>query len=389
MQQILPRPDLCRQIAIRLDESPITVLLGARQVGKTTLAQMVAETYTNVTVFDLERPAGRRALARTPELTLAGATGLVIIDEIQRMPSLFELLRPICDDSKRKAIFLLLGSASPDLVKGVSESLAGRALFVSVHGFSMEETGVDNQDRLWLQGGFPRSYLAPPEVARRWLESFSQTFLERDIPQLGLRVPGETLRRFWTMLAHYHGQIWNAAELARSMTVTPKTALHYRDLLTGTFMVRALPPWFENVKKRQVKSPKVYIRDSGLLHYLLGIDSMHALRSHPRYGASWEGFAIEQVLTVLGSRDAYFWATHRGAELDLLLLRRGKRWGFEFKCTDAPSTTRSMHVAFADLGIEHLWVVYPGHTSYPLGKHITALPLRDLKKASARILEPE
>jgi len=365
-----------------LDEAPVTVLLGARQTGKTTLSQMVAEIFekrtdAEVHRFDLERAASRAALS-TPEITLELLRGLVVIDEIQRIPQLFETLRPLADRADVPARFLVLGSASPGLVRGVSESLAGRALFVQVPGFAMDELSADAQDSLWIRGGFPRSWLASSEGAsRRWREAFIATFLERDIPQLGIRVPSETLRRFWTMLAHYHGQTWNASELARSLATSPKTALYYRDVLAGGYVLRVLPPWFENLKKRQVKSPKIYISDSGLLHMLLGIDDMVALRSHPRYGASWEGFALEQLLALLGSDNAYFWSTQRGAELDLLLFRAGMRWGFEFKCTDAPTMTKSMHIALNDLGLNRLYVVYPGRERYPLHDKVEAIPLAE------------
>lgn len=379
MEHIIPRRDLIDRIRLGLSEYPVVALLGARQVGKTTLARLLQESSDPVSVFDLERPTGRAALETTPELALSSATGLVIIDEVQRLPSLFEILRPICDDPGRRAKFLLLGSASPDIVRGVSESLAGRVQFVFVPGLALTEVGADKQDQLWLRGGFPRSFLASSDAASdRWRESFRRTFLERDIPNLGLRVPALALDRFWTMLAHYHGQVWNASELARSLDVSAQTANRYRDLLAGTFVVRVLHPWFENISKRQVKSPKVYLRDSGLLHHLLGIDSMASLRSHPRYGASWEGFAIEQVLARFSDRDAYFWSTTRGAELDLVLLRQGHRWGFEFKCSDAPLTTRSMHIALADLGLDHLWVIYPGKTRYSLNEWITVLPLSEV-----------
>ncbi len=379
MQQLSERRELLEGVLVRLAESPVVALLGARQVGKTTLARQVAERLGGATVFDLESAAGRAALQHTPELTLGDATGLVVIDEVQRMPSLFASLRPICDDPHRKATFLLLGSAAPDLVRGVSESLAGRVQFVSVSGFSLAEVGPDEQDRLWLRGGFPRSFLAASDsAADRWLGGFRQTFLERDIPALGVRVPAETLGRFWTMMAHYHGQTWNGAELARAMGSSPSAVNHYSDLLDGTFMVRVLQPWHENLGKRQVKSPKVYLRDSGLLHFFLGIRTMNELRSHPRYGASWEGFALEQVLIRFGEQDAWFWSTQRGAELDLLLFRNGKRWGFEFKCTDAPTTSRSMHIAVEDLNVEHLWVIYPGKQEYRLAEKITALPLKAL-----------
>lgn len=376
---MIERRRLLDQVRLGLSESPAVVLLGARQVGKTTLTRQVAERFGKATVFDLERPSGRAALSMTPELTLEGAEGLVVIDEVQRLPSLFETLRPLCDAPDRRAVFLLPGSTAPDLVKGVSESLAGRVRFVPVPGFSLAETGGDSQDRLWLRGGFPRAYLADSDAAaQRWIEGFRQTFLERDIPGLGLRIPAATLERFWTMLAHYHGQGWNAAELARAMSASPGAVNHYRDVLAGTFMLRVLQPWHENLGKRQVKSPKVYFRDSGLLHHFLGIADMAGLRAHPRYGASWEGFGIEQTLIRFGERDAWFWGTQRGAELDLLLMRQGRRWGFEFKCADAPAATRSMHIALDDLGLAHLWVVYPGKLRYPLGERITALPLREL-----------
>ena len=380
MQQSLERNILLEAIRVRLADSPVVALLGARQVGKTTLAEQLAASWAGRTVvFDLERAETLEAMRATPEKLLAEQEGLVIVDEVQRLPGLFEVLRPLCDARGRKAVFLLLGSASWDLVKGVSETLAGRIQFVDVGGFALSETGVEHQDRLWLRGGFPRAYLAETTASwERWMDGFTRTFLERDIPGLGSRVAPAALGRFWRMLAHFHGQTWNAAELARSMDVSVTAVNHYRDLLAGTFMVRVLPPWFENLGKRLVKSPKVYLRDSGVLHHLLGLGEMIELRTHPRYGASWEGFALEQTLVVHGQRDAYFYGTQRGAELDLLLLRHGRRWGFEFKCTDAPKTTKSMHVALEDLNLEHLWVVYPGTLCYPMAENITALPMRHI-----------
>jgi predicted AAA+ superfamily ATPase len=380
MQQSINRNSLMAAIRVRLGESPVVALLGARQVGKTTLAEQVAAEWGGPTVvFDLEKVAIREALSATPERLLSEQEGLVIVDEVQRMPELFALLRPLCDDRKRKAVYLLLGSASWDLVKGVSETLAGRIQFVDVAGFSLTEVGAERQDELWLRGGFPRAFLAESSDAwERWLEGFTRTFLERDIPGLGSHVSPVALGRFWKMLAHYHGQTWNAAELARSLDVSVTAVNHYRDLLAGTFMARVLPPWFENLGKRLVKSPKVYLRDSGVLHHLLGIKGMLELRTHPRYGASWEGFALEQVLISRGERDAYFYGTQRGAELDLLLLRHGRHWGFEFKCSDAPKTTKAMHIALDDLKLEHLWVVYPGALRYSLTDQITALPLREI-----------
>ena len=380
MQQSIPRSTLLSEAVSGLEEAPTVALLGARQVGKTTLARQVAAAWPGqATVFDLEVPAVREALSQTPETLLRNSEGLVVIDEVQRLPALFEVLRPVCDDPNRKAVFLLLGSASWDLIQGISETLAGRILFVDVGGFSLAEVGPGHQDRLWMRGGFPRAWLARSAAAwKRWMQSFTRTFLERDIPGLGSKVSSETLGRFWRMLAHYHGQTWNAAELGRSMDVSATAVNHYRDLLAGTFMIRVLPPWFENLGKRMVKSPKVYLRDSGILHFLLGIEEMAELAMHPRYGASWEGFALEQTLLAHGQDQTYFYATQRGAELDLLLLRRGKRWGFEFKCTDAPRTTKSMRIVIEDLGLEHLWVIYPGDLEYPISQDITALPLKKI-----------
>ena len=358
-------------------EAPAVALLGARQVGKTTLARQIASGWPGgAVILDLERTTVREALARTPERILSQPEGLVVLDEIQRIPGLFETLRPIADDPNRRAVFLLLGSASWDLVQGISETLAGRIQFVDVAGFSIWEVGRPHQDRLWKRGGFPRAWLAPSEQAwTRWMRSFTRTFLERDIPGLSSRVAPEALGRFWRMLAHWHGQTWNAAELARSMDASPTAVNHYRDLLAGSFMIRVLPPWFENLGKRLVKSPRIFLRDSGVLHFLLGLDDLDQLPLHPRYGASWEGFALEQTLIAHGGHEAYFYRTQRGAELDLLLLRGGKRLGFEFKCSEAPRTTKSMHVVTSDLGLEHLWVVYPGDLEYPLADQITALPL--------------
>ncbi len=386
MQQYIARPDLCADIVGGLSQVPVVALLGARQVGKTTLAAQVASEWPGPsTVLDLEVAAVREALSATPERLLRQSEGLVVLDEVQRMPGLFEILRPICDDRRRNAVFLFLGSASWDLIRGISETLAGRILFVDVSGFSLAEVGPENQDRLWMRGGFPRAWLARSATGwTRWMESFTRTFLERDIPRLGSRVSPEALGRFWRMLAHFHGQVWNATELGRSMDVSATAVNHYRDLLAGTFMIRVLPPWRESLGKRLVKSPKVYLRDSGILHFLLGLEEMRDLPLHPRYGASWEGFALEQTLLAHGERQAYSYRTRRGAELDLMLLRRGRRWGFEFKCTDAPRTTRSMHIVIEDLELEHLWVIYPGDREYPLTDTITALPLKSIQELELR-----
>ena len=382
MQQTVDRPVLRRTILQSLTEVPAAALLGARQVGKTTLARQLAAAWPGPTViFDLERAEVREALSRAPERTLRPRKGLVVLDEVQRVPQLFEALRPLCDDPDREAVFLLLGSASWDLVRGISETLAGRIQFVDVAGLSLDEVGPGHQERLWMRGGFPRAWLAPSAAAwTRWMRSFTRTFLERDIPGLGSKVAPEALGRFWRMLAHWHGQLWNASDLARSMDVSPTATNHYRDLLAGSFMIRVLPPWFENLGKRLVKSPRVYLRDSGVLHFLLGLEDQEQLPFHPAHGASWEGFALEQTLIAHGEHEAYFYRTQRGAELDLLLLRGGKRFGFEFRCSEAPRPTRSMHVVLKDLQLEHLWVVYPGELEYPLTNHVTALPLRSVSE---------
>jgi predicted AAA+ superfamily ATPase len=335
--------------------------------------------------FDLEDPVDVRRLS-APMTTLERLSGLVILDEAQRRPELFELLRVLVDRPKNQARFLLLGSASPRIVKGVSESLAGRIGFIDLSGFDLREIGADNQDRLWIRGGFPRSFLAASDRASLvWRDDFIRTFLERDIPQLGITIPAETLRRFWTMVAHYHGQIWNAAELARSLGTSENTARGYLDILAGAFMVRVLAPWFENVGKRQVKSPKVFLRDTGILHALLQVESLSDLQAHPKLGASWEGFALEQVVGLLETRDTYFWATHGGAELDLLVTLGGKRYGFEFKYQDAPGRTRSMMIAREDLGLEKMWVVYPGSKQYALDAWIDVIPLPSIPRLAGEL----
>ncbi len=316
-----------------------------------------------------------------PMTTLEKLSGLVVIDEVQRRPDLFELIRVLVDRPENRARFLLLGSASPRIVAGVSESLAGRIGFVDLSGFNLRETGPEHQDRLWTRGGFPRAFLAANDTASlRWRDDFVRTFLERDIPQLGISVPAETIRRFWTMVAHYHGQVWNAAQLARSLGASENTARRYLDILAGAFMVRVLAPWFENVGKRQVKAPKIYLRDTGLLHALLQIGTLRELEAHPQLDASWEGFALENVVSLLDTRDVYFWATHGGAELDLLVTLGGRRYGFEFKYRDAPARTRSMLIAREDLGLEHLWVVYPGSTEYALDETIDVVPLGSIPR---------
>jgi predicted AAA+ superfamily ATPase len=374
---MIPRPSALNQIIRAFDVHPVVAMLGPRQCGKTTLAHMVAEREPS-TYFDLENPVDLRRLS-APMTILEQLSGLVIIDEIQHRTDLFALLRVLVDRPENPARFLLLGSASPQLVKGVSDSLAGRIGFVDLAGFDLNEVGVSQRDRLWLRGGFPRSYLAEDDSSSlTWRDAFIRTFLERDIPQLGITIPAETLRRFWTMIAHYHGQVWNAAEFARSLGTSEITARRYLDILAGAYMVRILPPWFENISKRQVKAPKIYIRDSGLLHALLQLPTMSDLQSHPKLGAAWEGFAVEQVIGLLNTRDAYYWATYSGAELDLLIRFSGKNYGFEFKYTDAPGVSRSMRIAIQDLSLDHLWVVYPGRQAYPLDESISVIPLESI-----------
>lgn len=328
--------------------------------------------------FDLENPTDLARLDN-PMLALGSATGLVVIDEVQRKPELFEVLRVLLDRPERQSTFLLLGSASPTLVRSASESLAGRVAFIDMGGFDLDETGADAWRTLWVRGGFPRSYLAVDEEASfSWREDFIRTFLERDLPQLGVGIASTTMRRFWTMLAHHHAQVLNAAELGRSLSVSEVTIRRYLDTLSGSYVVRQLQPWHENLKKRQVKSPKIYVRDSGLLHALLSVEGESQLQSHPKLGASWEGFVIEQILSLRGVRNAYFWATHAGAELDLILFEGGRRVGFEVKYTDAPRTTRSMRSAIDSLSLDELNVVYPGTESYFLDEKIRAVAITDL-----------
>ena len=375
---LIDRPGARARIHEAFSVHPVVALTGPRQCGKTTLARAFAAGAPRGSSFDLESAVDRRRL-QTPEQALAGLSGLVVIDEIQREPALFETLRVLVDRADNPARYLVLGSASPSLVRGMSESLAGRVGLVDLSGFALSETGAESWRTLWLRGGFPRAFLAPHERGSAlWRRNFVQTFLERDLPQLGITVPAETLRRFWTMIAHYHGQVWNAAEFARALGSSEGTARRYLDILTGAFVVRALPPWFANVRKRQVKSPKIYLRDSGLLHTLLTLDTSEDVAGHPKVGASFEGFAIEQLAGAFEAGGAYFWATHGGAELDLLAMRGGRRYGFECKLADAPGTTRSMRVALDDLELNHLWVVYPGNEAYPLDERISALPVTDI-----------
>jgi predicted AAA+ superfamily ATPase len=348
---MIQRPAYLRSIREKLRHNPIVALLGPRQAGKTTLARQIAAGERS-TVLDLEDP---KALARLehPASTLEPLRGLVVIDEVQRKPELLPILRVLADRKPARARFL-----------------------VDLHGFDLEEVGAQRHAVLWLRGGFPLAYLARSDgLSADWRSDFIKTFLERDIPQLGITVPATTLRRFWTMVAHFHGQVWNAADPARSLGVNESTVRRYLDWLTQTCMVRQLQPWHENLGKRQVKSPKIYFRDSGLLHTLMGIRSEADFLRHPRIGASWEGFALEQVLRLTGPDAAYFWATHTGAELDLLMFKYGKRVGVEFKRADAPDLTRSMQIAMQDLKLDALYAVYPGKRRYHLAERIEAVPL--------------
>jgi hypothetical protein len=378
---MINRPAYLSQLQNALRRSPVTALLGPRQSGKTTLARMFSKGRKTV-YFDLESQPDLMRL-QNPELVLGSIEGTAIIDEIQVMPKLFNVLRVLVDRPSSRVRFLILGSASPDIIKNVSETLAGRIEFVELSGFNLKETGGSNWKKLWIRGGFPQSYLAKSgDDSRAWREGFIRTFLERDIPQLGITIPSAAMRRFWTMLAHYSGQIWNASELARSMGLSDKTVRSYMDILTGTFIVRQLQPWHENIGKRQVKSPKIYFRDSGMLHSLLDVSDLQTLLGNPKAGASWEGFALEQVLQAIQPKQPFYWATHGGAEIDLFFFHRGKRYGIEFKFNEAPGVTKSMHTALKDLYLNHIWIIYPGQHRYPVHMKITVLPIQDITELS-------
>ena len=380
--RMITRRRLTAQLECSVAESRITAILGPRQCGKTTLARVFyaqeQAAGRAVAWIDCENPRDVARLAN-PLLTLEALTGTVIIDEFQRLPQLAEILRVLSDRLPLPAKFIVLGSASPDIIRSSSESLAGRIRFLDMSGLTLDEVGIPDAPTLWLRGGFPESYLATNDTASlQWRENFIRTFLERDVPQLGYRMPAERLRRFWSMCAHYHGQTWNSSAIASSMGMSSMMMGDYLDLLTGAFVMRRLPAWHGNLGKRLVKSPKAYVRDSGLVHALLGIPDLAALQGHPKLGASWEGFALEQILAITGDRHAYFWGTHGGAEIDLVLAAKGKRWGVEFKYADAPRLTPSMRSALTDLELEHLWVVHPGTDTYPLAERVDALGLGDL-----------
>lgn len=379
---MIGRPAEIRRIRQGLRRSRVVALVGPRQCGKTTLARELVPS-GSANYFDLEDPASLARLEE-PMTALSRLRGTVVIDEVQRRPDLFPVLRVLADRRPLPARFLVLGSASLDLMRQSAESLAGRLEVVPLSGLSLAEVGVGSLDRLWLRGGFPPSYLArSAEDSLTWRRDLVRTILERDLPQLGVTIPSAALLRFWSMLAHYHAGLWNAAEFARSLGVSEPTVRRYLDLLGGLYMVRQLPPWHENLGKRQVKSPKVYIRDCGLLHQLLGIRTGSNLLAHPRCGASWEGFAIEEALKAIRPDEAYFWATHTGAELDLLVFKQGRRLGVEVKRADAPRVTPSMRAALHDLRLDQLVVLYPGKISYSLGDRVSVCPLEAVAEGTA------
>ncbi|MCX5894489.1 MAG: ATP-binding protein [Proteobacteria bacterium] len=366
-----------RQIKKLIESFPVVAMIGPRQCGKTTIAKEIVHDH----YFDLENPRDIAKLEQ-PQLALEDLEGLIVIDEIQRKPEIFTLLRYLVDN-RPKQKYLILGSASGSLMKQSSESLAGRIGYFHLGGFRISDIkhSREGMKKLWLRGGLPRSYIAATdEQSLLWRENYITTFLEKDIPQLGINIPAKTLRRFWIMLSHYHGQIINFSELGRSFGISDVTVRKYMDILEGTFMVRVLQPWYVNMGKRLVKRPKVYLRDSGIFHSLMAIESREQLLTHNKLGASWEGFALECVCGSIGKRaeEMYFWRTHAGSELDLFWQHGGKSWGVEFKHVDAPHLTKSMEIAIEDLHLAHLWVIYPGTDQYKLSKKITVLPLKDI-----------
>lgn len=384
---MINRPRYLEALEELLRLMPVTTLLGPRQCGKTTIARMLCEKHGG-TYLDLERRSDRVRLSN-PEAFLGSLNGLVVIDEVQKSPSLMEVLRPLADRGERPATFLLLGSASPTLLKGTSETLAGRTGFVDLHGFDVEEVGPEHLENLWFRGGFPRSFLADDDrTSGMWLEAFARMLIERDLPALGDFQSASLMRRLWMMLASLQGQVLNCSQLGTSLSVSYKTVQRYLDLLEGAFMIRRLPPWYENSGKRLVKSPKLYIRDSGILHNFLQIDSLYQLKGHIVSGASWEGFALEQFFRFHGSRNCYFWGTHQGAEIDLVCIRNGLRFGIEVKLSEAPDVTRSMRIAKKELGLKHLWVLYPGKNFFPLDEDVTAWPVEAIRSMPLSVCSP-
>jgi hypothetical protein len=378
----LQRTTLIDQVRRAIRGNPVTALYGPRQCGKTTVARQFRET-SSASYFDLEDPVSQQRLAE-PVTALAPLRGLIVIDEVQRKPDLFSVLRVLADRSPLPARFLVLGSASPDLLRQGSETLAGRIAFVEMGGFDLAEA-KGTLRRLWWRGGLPRAFLARSEAqCRLWQDNFIRTFLERDIREFGVQVPPVVLRRMWMMLAHYHGNLWNGSEVSRSLGEAHTTVKRHLDLMTGALMVRQLQPWHENIGKRQIRAPKVYLRDSGVLHALLGVRTFGELEGHPKIGASWEGFVIEEIVRVAGERNAFFWATQSGAELDLLLMVGGRRYGVEVKYSDAPGMTKSMRIARDDLKLQRLFVVYPGTEPYELDDKTTVVPLKGLLEILSR-----
>ena len=385
---MIERQHEARHVTRLLRDHRVVGIIGARQIGKTTLARQISQRWKGSTThFDLEDPEDIVRLS-DPLLALRDLRGLIVIDEVQRFPDIFPILRVLADRSRAPARFLILGSASPHLLRQSSESLAGRIAYHELKGFSIQEVGIKELKRLWLRGSFPRAFLARSNrVSLEWRKEFLRAFLERDVPQFGIQIPAAALRRFWAMLAHYHGQIWNASEFARSFGASDTTVRRYLDLLSSLFVVRLLPPFHENLRKRQVKSPKVYIADTGLLHTLLDIADLRDLERHPKLGASWESHALETVIRQTGvqSEQCYFWATHSGAELDLLITRGQYRWGIEFKHSSAPAVTRSMRNAIENLRLRRLDVVHAGDHTFPLADRIQAVAL---SRIQADLLPP-
>ena len=381
---MIARESHTARITSLLKRFPVVAILGARQIGKTTLAGLIAPSVSDrCTRFDLEDPVDLSRLT-DPMLTLRGLTGLIVLDEVQRRPELFPVLRVLADRRPVRARFLVLGSAAPDLLRQSSESLAGRIAYYDLPGLALREVGVEQADRLWVRGGFPKSFLLRSDrESMEWRHSFIRTFLERDLPALGVTVAADTMRRFWSMLAHYHAQLWNGSEIGRSFGVADTTVRSYLDKLSDALVVRQLKPWHENLGKRQVKAPKIYIRGSGLLHALLNLATKRDIDGHPKVGASWEGFVIDQIVQHLGvsAEETYHWRTHQGAELDLLVIRGGLRLGFEVKRTVAPEVTPSMRSAIQDLKLKSLTVVHAGEATFPLTKQIRAVAICDLLQA--------
>ncbi|MFQ6613840.1 MAG: ATP-binding protein [Fidelibacterota bacterium] len=383
---MIHRTEIQAKVETALGRSIVVSLLGPRQCGKTTLAKAIAQNWDQAHFFDLENPRDITRL-QNPMTALEDRRGLIILDEIQSRPELFPILRVLADRKKPNTSFLILGSASPDILKNVSETLAGRVEIIHMTGFNLEEIH-DTIEKLWIRGGFPRSYLADSmEDSLAWRENFVQTFLERDLAKFGVKVAPTVMRRFWFMLAHYHGQIWNASDISRSLGLSYMTATRYVDILTQAFMIRQLPPWYVNISKRQVKSPKIFIRDSGIYHFLLGVNTKTELDIHPKLGASWEGFVIEQIIDICKDGNCYFWRTQSGAELDLLFIHGGENIGFEIKYSETVSTTKSMRIAMKDLSLTHLFIIYPGKETFPVDTRISAISLRHIMEILRKITD--